>query len=48
MQGVNEALQLQAELEAFCRKHNLWVTIEKTKKPDLKLIRTEILIRVDN
>jgi len=44
--NINEALQVLKEIEAFCRKHNLWVTVEKVKKPDLKTIRTEIFIRI--
>ncbi len=45
---TEEALQLQAEIEAFCRKHNLWSTIEHIRKPGLKLIKAEIYIKVDN
>ena len=46
--SAEEALQIQAEIEALCRKHNLWSTIEHVKKPSLKLIKAEIYIKVDN
>lgn len=45
---TSKALNLQAEIEALCKKHGLWVAIEHEKKPDLKIIRIkEISIKVD-
>ena len=43
----DKALQLQKEIELFCLKHDLWLTIEQTMKPDLKMIRAELFIKVD-
>jgi len=43
----DKALQLQKEIELFCLKHDLWLTVEQTLKPDLKMIRAEISIKVD-
>ncbi len=43
-----EALNLEAELLAFCRKHNLFKDVHHKGRPNLKLITLEIMIKVGN
>jgi hypothetical protein len=43
-----EALKIQAEIEAICKKHGLWWYVEHAKKPELEIVRIkEISIKVD-
>ena len=43
-----QALSLEKELLELCRKHGVWVTVERELKPDLRMIRVkEISIKID-
>ena len=43
-----EALKIQAEIEAICKKYGLWWYVEHAKKPELDIVRIkEISIKVD-
>ena len=45
----DNALKLQEEIQAICKKYGLWVTVEHENKPELKMIRIkEISIKIDN
>jgi hypothetical protein len=38
----------QEEIETICDTKGVWLKIEHDKKPDLKVIRIEITIKVEN
>ena len=43
-----EALQLKDEIVAVCSKYDQWVTDTYERKPELKMIRIELSIKVAN
>ena len=43
-----EALQLRDEIVAVCGKYDQWVTDTYERKPELKMIRIELSIKVAN
>ena len=43
-----EAIELQKQLEAICKKHGLWFNKEQNHKPEPRMIRMEIFIKIDN
>jgi len=42
-----EAIAIQREFEKLCNEKGLWMKVEHDKKPDLKMIRLEISIKVE-
>lgn len=42
-----QAIELQKQIEAICRKHDLWAKVEYDNKPKLKMIRMEVFIKID-
>ncbi len=39
----SEAKKIASEIQEFCLKHNLWVSVEYEMKPNLKMIRIRII-----
>jgi len=42
-----QALITERELEALCRKNQLWYEVSKSHRPELKIIKYEIQIKVE-
>jgi hypothetical protein len=43
----DEALRLVEEIQSICTKRGLWCTVEFERKPDLKMIKIEISIKIE-
>lgn len=44
----SEALVLQQKIEALCKKNDQWVDVKHEQRPELKMIRMEISIKIDS
>ena len=42
-----EAMEVVNEIEALCRKHSLYRTVQAVKRPYLEQVKMEISIKVD-
>jgi hypothetical protein len=43
----SEALQFQKVIEQICRQGGVWVVVTHESKPDLKAIRIELSVKID-
>ena len=43
----SDAMSAHNEIEAVCKKHSLFRTVQQVKKPHLEQIKMEISIKVD-
>ena len=43
----DEAIKFMGDIECLCEKHDMFLSIGLDKRPDLKMIRMEVFIKID-